>query len=743
MNNQLTIVSEDRLPKDIINTIDTEIDNILEKSKNNRVAINQLTFESIQVLTTIKNDEMILANKDHLALIIENITGTYQAAQNSIDMQQVIAQEIGQRILNKLVERNDLTLDLVEAIHFKLNTLIPDVQTKIRDIWNGLNQYVVDNKRRIAGMAQELEDVKRTGEMILWATTSEYYTLDGISYRDLDVSSKIICIVSEFFNKTKGQYSAQELLLLQGILDKLGIEYGTSVNYGALLKRIADNPVLEHKLLNGSEILNVEFPEQLSAFSLMKKKKLLQTDEYYIVDMVQKMMQENNIDESVESIIDKLASRYLAETALTNLDVEMPAFEVVGNLLHCLSVIETYKGDMTSLSQYNDEIFGLTEEMVKACELFWKCNLKEALPIFKGYADKGNTNAMYFLSRYPKIDPSLVSEKEGRVWAQLGASKGNLLCKSVDLRNGRMSFYNDDDEMYYEKISSDLHELGHELINLNENTILDAFYSYEGACCLKDYELMRVLGDNGCWLAWIDLGRFYRAEENVEENVDKLLECYNKAVKCGCNYALFDIAWLYNFEVKDKKLALSNYKKYYELDLPLAGNAANLIGILMADSDKYNAVKWFEKAVEKGYSYGYSNLAESLVESDPHNAVSLFGKAFDMFKDTDKEKAGHIACRIGEVYSSELNNLEKAIEWYKKSADLGDCEGIYYLGLAYKYVNTHITKRLTPQRLNEYFHNCRESFYWLYKATKLGVEEAETRIRAFAVADTEIDFDVK
>lgn len=374
-----------------------------------------------------------------------------------------------------------------------------------------------------------------------------------------------------------------------------------------------------------------------------------------------------------------------------------------------LTVSQSNVADKIKLNEIN-------EELLEACELFYNCEFNDALPMFRELADDGNSYAMYFLSLYSNIDSELVSEKEGEFWRKLGAIKENILCKSWDVYQ-TLDLYldtNDDEAInYFDKMYSELLDLDVILAETETDTIIDVYYAYQLAINGLDKELLIELADLGCWNACVQLGY-----DLIDEDKNKSIEYFTKAIECGYTYAFFDIGRIYD-DLEDFETAKEYYEKYYELELPFADAVANRLGILSAkNNDKENAIKWYERSCEMGNDYAYSNLALQLSDSNPHKAIDLYKQAFEIFDEKDFEEAAEIAHEIALLYL-ELDEIEQVFEWDKKSAEYGNPWGMNGLGMLYKYCFDEPEYEL--------------AIYWLQKAVENGVEDAQEELDDFMI----------
>lgn len=121
MSTGLQVVKQEQLSENVRNEIDSEIDKIIERHKNNRYEINKLVFESVAALTSSENYSNELASQGILKRFWGGITGKNKALQAEINRNQAVAQYASQQSLQKLAEQNLMSFELITAVNNKLN----------------------------------------------------------------------------------------------------------------------------------------------------------------------------------------------------------------------------------------------------------------------------------------------------------------------------------------------------------------------------------------------------------------------------------------------------------------------------------------------------------------------------------------------------------------------------------------------------------------------------------------------
>lgn len=218
------------------------------------------------------------------------------------------------------------------------------------------------------------------------------------------------------------------------------------------------------------------------------------------------------------------------------------------------------------------------------------------------------------------------------------------------------------------------------------------------------------------------LAFLYRTGLGCTRNLDKALQCYNKAISLGCESALAVAAEIYSIQGKFddaiafyKKSVDSGYK-YAALHLgmiykhgmgnvePDHNKAAFYLHIAAKEGiteakyqlgqlfymgyavvrDFSEAVKWFEEAAEDGdtrsqYNLGYAYHHGIGVEYNWELATHWYEKA---------AKRGHQLSQIdlADLYvQTEHQEYKKALYWYSKAAEQNSCEAHRKLGDMYSF----------------------------------------------------------
>ena len=254
MSNELCIVDESVISYEIKTEINEDIDRIISAHKNNRQAINKLVFESVAAMTEADDAQAELSNKGWFKRRLGSITGSNSRLQDKINSNRATAMYASQQTLQKLAEQNLMTFDLIAAVNNKLNASLIKVDEEFANIYQGLAKFFKTNRSELARLEARLEKMERNISLLNWQNSIEYQEFKGIEYIDLDDVSKIACLVRDFYDITKGEWTNSDLLLLKSAMRDIGIQPKANVNYFEVLKGISYNNDLKEYMLGGRTI---------------------------------------------------------------------------------------------------------------------------------------------------------------------------------------------------------------------------------------------------------------------------------------------------------------------------------------------------------------------------------------------------------------------------------------------------------------------------------------------------------
>ncbi len=549
MSNELQIVDESTISVEVKAEINEDIDRIISAHKNNRQAINKLVFESVAAMTEADDAQAELSSKSWLQRMIGGITGSNSRLQNRINSGRATAMYASQQTLQKLAEQNLMTFDLIAAVNNKLNASLLKVDDEFANVYQVLGKFFKSNRSELARIEVRLEKVERNVNLLNWQNSIEYQEFEGIEYTELDDVSKIVCLVRDFYDITKGEWSNSDLLLLKAAMNTIEITPKTKVNYFEVLKGISYNEKLKNHMLNEKTIKQIDEPGYLLSLGCLKKFEVLNAEEDYIVDTIVNYMDNNGIPKEREVVCSDLTSRYLANKAYVNVDIDVECYDLILDLLYNIRQAKEEKllVDDISIGNNNniEEAIVVESEDVKAKDLYeqgWNYqygigverDFYSAYDCYKKAADMGNVDALVGLGWMYEYG-HCVERDEKKAFsfymsgAELGSPRGINNLAGCYEGGIVVSIDNSKAIELYKKAA----ELGfvpaiRNVARYFESGIGFTVQNYEKA--MDFYTKAAELGDA---FSMNKIGLFYELGKGVNKSFPKALEWYQKAAELG------------------------------------------------------------------------------------------------------------------------------------------------------------------------------------------------------------------
>ena len=230
----------------------------------------------------------------------------------------------------------------------------------------------------------------------------------------------------------------------------------------------------------------------------------------------------------------------------------------------------------------------------------------------------------------------------------------------------------------------------------------------------ENFDLIKELAENGNATAMYLLAQYFRS---YEFNMEKFKEWLSKAIEAG--EALAKIRWYSEFE-QEKELD----KNVLEEVLNMAENDTIYAMFELGryyDLNKVNknyeeAVKWYEKAAEQGYSMAQVNLGN--IYYDGKGVEQNYEKAVELYKKAAEQGNAIAQYNLALKYvrgQGVEQNYEEAVKWYRQSAEQGYMYAQCNLGYMYEVGNG-------------VEQNLEEAVMWYRKAAEQGFAVAQKNL---------------
>lgn len=682
MNTGLKIVKENVLVEEDRREIDKHINQIIAKHKNNRYEINKLVFESVSVLTMSDNYSNQLASQGFLIRFWGGVTGKNRQLQTKIDQSLAASQYASQKTLEKLEEQNLMSFELITSVNNKLNSSIIEIETEINNVYATLVTFFKKSKSDIIQLENRVERLERNVSLLNWQNSIEYQMYDGVEYAELDDVTKLVCLVRDFYDITKANWTTSDLLLLKTAMTTIGISPKETISYCNFIDQISENKQLLVKLFDGIVLEGLEkYPEYIAVSAGIEKRHLLETKERYVVDNTAALMEKHGCLVEKTEIRDEMLKAYEAEQARIDINKEVSIYDLMMEILYNLEQIKEI--------QYVET---LDVKMQEAKMLYSFYETDKLIPLLEqlvhyGYAEAKYMLAMLYMTGCKELEPDL--EKTDELLLEC-VNEGYAPAVVEYVMPIQVNFKNVKD---ISLINNDVVSKLKEMVE-NEG---DMFASMEyGRCCQKlanlnlgenDYNVAIDMCKRGpVFYSFYEMANIYEDKE-IKQDTCKAFEYMEKAAKYNFNLAERSLGLKYEEGIgvkKDKKKAFELYCKSYEHRCIYS--IINLACCYLYEGfgvalDKEKGYELLKEGTEKGAINSISGLAFAYRNGEVNTentekAVLCYKKILREFSAAVSVFSVDAAYSLGVIYmSGEGNvakNLEDAKKYFQMAADWED-----------------------------------------------------------------------
>ena len=637
MSTELTVIPSSALTEQEQADLNASIDSIIAAHKNNRQEINRLVFESVSAMTDSEGYEQQLSSRKGLRRLWGAITGSNKRLQDKINSSRAAAQFAAQTTLQRLSEQNLLTFDLITAVNNKLNASMTEVEGEINRIYAALIQFFKQNRSDMIQLENRVARLEQNVNLLNWQNSIEYQMLDGVEYVELDDASKIVCMVRDFYDITGGKWNTSDLLLLKTAMSTIDISPRGNIRYYDFIDRVASDEKLLTKLLGGKHIQRL--PETYLVPLLgIKKLELLDTDEAYIVDVLEGSLKSAGVAADRNKLEDSLVQKYVAQEAQVNLDTEVNNYDLTMEMLFNLRSAEDSGlfqeevvpevQEVEPAEQIEENAKAAEQEAAeklaeegKAAEEFLKANFEDSVPQLEDLSEKGyaRANGMLFWAYYFGYEDYPSDPQKALKYAKKGSDAADPIC---GLLSAAYSDISQDEKLeQFRKIRPQVRKMA----DAKDNLAILAF----GACYFHDqqYEDAQKYLDQyekaGGVLAYEMLGLI---QQYIMKEGKRALTYYEKAVKNKFYHAYVLMGDLYSYGERNiwirSSLEISScdcvvktidsYKKAVEHN-----QAEGAYKLSERERRDYNLEKsnyWAAMAEKQGYKNGMKSWTSDIEE---------------------------------------------------------------------------------------------------------------------------------
>lgn len=399
--------------------IDEYVDKTYEEFKDNGKQLTRLAAQASSAISAGKAKAEKLANQGPFKNLLGNITGKNRKLRGEIDRDFAVSQQACIKMIQKLAQQGKLTFDAIMGVNCKLNCLVTQIDKEFNEVYSQMQKMMNMSMSALIRESTRIDKLERSMNVVHLESTIEYLDFDGVLYKDLENNNeKMLCIISDFFLATKGNYSLNDLMMLKPMMDKIGINPSDKISMISLYNTLLSNSKIADKFFEAldksklNELEDIEVP----LLGNIKKIEKLETDEKYIVDSIVDM---SGKDE--KEVQFNLLKNYAASNLNMDLEKENSYFDLSVAMINELTDIDLVeieeKKETPKISASANLIFDL------ALELLEKSNYSGSLYLLnKAKAQGLDTAELYEAIAYSYIGSK--SYKNAAENLQLAIEKG-------------------------------------------------------------------------------------------------------------------------------------------------------------------------------------------------------------------------------------------------------------------------------------------------------------------------------
>ena len=502
MDSKLTIPFENELTNEEITSIDEYVERTYEEHKNNHKELTRLGMQASAAVAAGKARAAELANQVFFRNLLGNITGKNRKLRGEIDRDFAISQEASIKMIAKLAQQGKLTFDAIMGVNVKLNSLSNQIDKEFNEIYSQINKMMTMAMSSLIRESQRIDKLERSMNVVHLESTIEYLEFGGTLYKDLSDNEKILCIISDFFLATKGNYSINDIIMLKPMMDKIGVNPNDKISMLSLYETLNSNDKIAGKLFEALDKAKLKELDDIYIPLLgnLQKIESLKNEEKYIVDSVVEMSKSAEQDVQFS-----LLKSYANNNLNMDLEKENSYFDLSVAIINELSNIDNVEIMETEEINIKKIPASAQNYYDNAIELLGEEDFNGALFLLKKALENG-------------MDNSEIYESLAKVSLYIGELDELPNYYKLAIERGNATYQN------YYRFGMSLYEKLRKSPSNNENDYKEVFSALEKAIELSDKSVY----------IYINLGVIYR----MLENYDKAVEYYDKAIKLEKDNAL-------------------------------------------------------------------------------------------------------------------------------------------------------------------------------------------------------------
>jgi len=763
--------------------INNKLDKLISESKNNTEIIQDLMSQAVSLATSVEARADVLKNQGLLGRLLGDIIGSNHktSANNQKDLAK--AQFISQQLLVKLSEQNAITLNMVEDLALKVHSLAgrqtamvheqDEIKNEIANVHALLEHFFIKIRDRFDRIENDVQLNRWRGYIV------DFEILGDKTYCQLSLPARLICLVNEFFNLTKGRWDKKELAMLKGAMRLVDVDPKAKTSAIEIFQSYQEEPQLLNKL-HEDIISHDDFVTSTY-------------DSEYLIGFTRldylRNQGKDNFKELVRLIGDKTAQE-LEISAVTNEILwaggsnpaePQSAFSIVETLLHDLKNIQTITKEGTVLPQLPEG-----KSYPSRRHLEYKIMKPEEL---KMHADNDNALAQYFYGKHlEKIDEDTELYEEMYLYYLMAAEQG---LSDANYELGECYYYGngvEDDEPhafeYYNRatVSGDVIKTGQ-----HADHFTNEFMKKDDP--IKQAKWTMLVAKMGRRRSMLELGKLYQDGIGIKKDIKKGFAWIQKSADAGLNDAYFELSECYRlgkgveknnslalvychfaqiFEGEDSNDYNHHYFETYWNDESLdsgkffsicseVADSGDSIGQYClsrcyvhgwgADENEEMRMEWIFRSAENGLMIakeqllekycsiesGYKELLDYEVSASPEyeTYVEYAENAIELAQQLFLSGSVSALSRLSNLYRCGIGHLLepiKGLDFMRAAARLGDEAGMASMAMMHEIIDVeHLVHSITHDNSNAIFWN---RLCVIESKIDSLVEDAESRLEA-------------
>lgn len=211
-------------------TLNNKVKDYVDRNSDSASDLQQAALDAVAFLSPTIPQADALSEQGVFGRFWNGITGKNLKliAQNQKDLAQ--AQFATLSLMQQLQTKNLITLQFTAAINSKLNVLFSEVASLSEemnrmtfDTYRSLALVWCKARREIRKDRKRIDALEEKFDCLKWLAHIKVKSWLGTHYHDLSKTKRLVCVVNDFFQITKGEWNDRELLTLEAALHELDL----------------------------------------------------------------------------------------------------------------------------------------------------------------------------------------------------------------------------------------------------------------------------------------------------------------------------------------------------------------------------------------------------------------------------------------------------------------------------------------------------------------------------------------